>query len=62
MLYLLIKGRSFPERIREKLGYRARGRTVLEAGSPDVHQLRELESPYGDSMEGDMDNGHPWNP
>ena len=54
--------KSFLETIKKKLGYRARGRSTLEASRSGIHQLREPESHYGDNVERDTDNLHPWNP
>ena len=59
---IAVGSKSFLETIKGKLRYRARGRSVLAGRHPGVHQLREPESPYGDSIDGDMDNAHPWDP
>ncbi len=55
-----VGSRSFLRAIKEKLGYRARGRSIIEGNEPSTYQLREPQSVYGAHHHGDMNNLHPW--
>jgi len=59
---IAVGSKSFLETIKKKLGYRASGRSIIEASRPEAQQLREPESHYGDNAERDTDNRHPWSP
>ena len=55
-----VGSKSFLRAIKEKLGYRARGRNIIEGNEPSTYQLREPQSVYGAHHHGDMNNLHPW--
>jgi putative transposase len=55
-----VGSRSFLRVIKEKLGYRARGRSIIEGNEPSTYQLRESQPVYGAHHHGDMNNLHPW--
>jgi len=46
-----VGSRSFLQTVKERLGYRARGRSVLEGKGPGTYQLRETQSLYASSIQ-----------
>ena len=54
-----VGSRSFLQTVKEKLGYRARGRSVLEGEAPGTYQLRETQAVYASSRQ-DRGNRYHW--
>ena len=54
-----VGSRSFLQTVKEKLGYRAKGRSVMEGKGPGTYQLRETQAVYGSSSQ-EGGNGYHW--
>jgi putative transposase len=55
-----VGSKSFLQVLKQKLGYRAIGRSVLEGKDPDAYQLRERQSVYTPWREDGMENYYRW--
>ncbi len=42
-----VGNKSFLKKIKEKLGFRAKGRSIMKTEDSDFYQLRESQTPYG---------------
>ena len=55
---IAVGSKTFIEKIKEALGFRAKGRKIISTG--DTFELREGQVPYGDADHLDSDNTFLW--
>ncbi len=55
-----VGSKSFLKMIKEKLGYRAKGRSIVEDNNPSTYQLREPRAIYGVNGQKNLINTYHW--
>ena len=56
---IAVGSKTFIEKMKESLGFRAKGRKMI--GADDTYELREMMMPYGEDNDLDSGNTFLWN-